>query len=410
MINNNSKNFAEAAKDFKNNNKFNIFTDITHCEYYNYHYKSDFIGYLLDPLEKHNLKDYFIKQIIDIIKDKYQINDTSYMDLQVKVGYHSSKSKYFTALDEIIASSISNNILFVFYIETEDIDPQYSIVVQKNYENVLVRLKTMKDFFKPNQLIPVLITDNESLCKKYDIFYTIMINDIINIMENIPEVYKNKYYKDFIKKFTMQSTYNHSREDILFKNYLKIYSRYSQEVDNIYDYGPTYYIKKILLSFFQNKNFIEKDTIMDCNIDGSPSFTFLPSGLDDEFIDLYYKKSYIIGFDIHVYTDEIEVYFTLNTIDDKLKLLKQKLVLLFNDKYNLDYQDNQNDNMYITIFKFDINAYNLIYINHKALAQGIDIVLEDLYDKIVSFKIFCWKYMVNKKCSSFLNYILLILD
>ena len=42
--------------------------------------------------------------------------------------------------------------------------------------------------------------------------------------------------------------------------------------------------------------------------------------------------------------------------------------------------------MYITIFKFDINAYNLIYINHKALAQGIDIVLEDLYDKIVSVK------------------------
>lgn len=389
MINNKSKNFAKAVKDLKNHRKFNIFTDLKPYEpdeHYNYHCKSDLIGYLLDPLEKHNLKDYFIKQIIDIIKAKYQINDTSYMDLQVDVGYHSSKSKYFIALDEIRASSMSNNILFVFYIETEDIDPQYSIVVQKNYENVLVRLKTMKDFFKTNQLIPVLITDNESITKKYDIFYTIMFNDIINIMENIPEVYKNKHYKDFIKKFTMQSTYNHSREDILFKNYLKIYSRYSQEVDNIYDYGPTYYIKKILLSLFQNKNFIEKDTIMDCNIDGSPSFTFLPSGLGDEFINLYYKKSYIIGFDIHVYTNEIEVYFTLNTIDDKLKLLKQKLVSLFNDKYKLNYQENQKENLYITIFKFDINAFSLIYIDHKMLAQGLDIILEDLYNKIVSVK------------------------
>lgn len=389
MINNKSKNFAKAVKDLKNHRKFNIFTDLKPYEpdeHYNYHCKSDLIGYLLDPLEKHNLKDYFIKQIIDIIKDKYKINAASYMDLQVKVGYNSSKSKYFTAIDEIRASSISNNILFVFYIEAEDIDPLHSLVVQKKYEAVLSRLNSLKNFFKPNQLIPVLITDNESLCKKYDIFYTIMINDIINIMENIPEVYKNKHYKDFIKKFTMQSTYNHSREDILFKNYLKIYSRYSQEVDNIYDYGPTYYIKKILLSLFQNKNFIEKDTIMDCNVDGSPSFTFLPSGLDDEFIDLYYKKSYIIGFDIHVYHSKIEVYFTLRADNDKLKLLKEKLVLLFNDKYNLDYQDNQNNNMYITIFKFDINAYNLIYINHKALAQGIDIVLEDLYDKIVSVK------------------------
>ena len=256
MINNKSKNFAKAVKDLKNHRKFNIFTDLKPYEpdeHYNYHCKSDLIGYLLDPLEKHDLKDYFIKQIIDIIKDKYKINAASYMDLQVKVGYNSSKSKYFTAIDEIRASSISDNILFVFYIEAEDIDPLHSLVVQKNYEAVLSRLNSLKNFFKPNQLIPVLITDNESLCKKYDIFYTIMINDIINIMENIPEVYKNKHYKDFIKKFTMQSTYNHSREDILFKNYLKIYSRYSQEVDNIYDYGPTYYIKKFFYLFFKIK-------------------------------------------------------------------------------------------------------------------------------------------------------------
>lgn len=389
MINNNSNNFAKAVKDLKNHRKFNIFTDLKPYEpdeHYNYHCKSDLIGYLLDPLEKHDLKDYFIKQIIDIIKDKYKINAASYMDLQVKVFYHSSKSKYFTAIDEIRASSMSNNILFVFYIEAEDIDPQYSIVVQKNYENVLVRLKTMKDFFKPNQLIPVLITDNESITKRYDIFYTIMFNDIINIMDNIPEIFKNKYYKGLVNKFAMQSKFNHSKKEILFKNYLKIYSRYSQEVDNIYNYGPTYYIKKILLSLFQNKNFIEKDTIMDCNIDDSPSFTFLPSGLSDKFINLYYKKSYIIGFDIHVYTNEIEVYFTLNSIDDKLKLLRQKLVSLFNDKYKLNYQDNQKENLYITIFKFDINANNLIYINHKALAQGLDIVFEDLYDKIVSVK------------------------
>lgn len=389
MINNKSKNFAKAVKDLKNHRKFNIFTDLKPYEpdeHYNYHYKSDFIAYLLDPLEKHNLKDYFIKQIIDIIKDKYKINAASYMDLQIKVFYHSSKSKYFTAIDEIIASSISNNILFVFYIEAEDIDPLHSLVVQKNYEAVLSRLNSLKNFFKPNQLIPVLITDNESITKRYDIFYTIMFNDIINIMENIPEIFKNKYYKGFVKKFTMQSTYNHSKEDILFKNYLKIYSRYSKEVYNIQNYGSTYNIKKILLSLFQNKNFIEKDTIMDCNVDGSPSFTFLPSGLDDEFIDLYYKKSYIIGFDIHVYTDEIEVYFTLNTIDDKLKLLKQKLVSLFNDKYKLNYQDNQKENLHITIFKFDINAFSLIYINHEMLAQGLDIVFEDLYDKIVSVK------------------------
>ena len=386
MINNKSKNFAKAVKDLKNHRKFNIFTDLKPYEHYNYHYKSDLIGYLLNPLEKHDLKDYFIKQIIDIIKDKYKINAASYMDLQVKVFYHSSKSKYFTAIDEIRASSMSNNILFVFYIEAEDIDPLHSLVVQKNYEAVLSRLNSLKNFFKPNQLIPVLITDNESITKRYDIFYTIMFNDIINIIENMPEKNKNKHYINFIKKYVRQSKFNHSIKDILFKKYLKISSRYSKEIYDIQQYGSTYYIKKILLSIFQSKNFIDKDTIMDCNVDESPSFTFLPSGLDDEFINLYYKKSYIICFDIHVYTNIIEVYFTLNSIDDKLKLLKQKLVSLFNDKYKLNYQDNQKEDLYITIFKFNINAFSLIYINHEMLAQGIDIAFEDLYDKIVSVK------------------------
>lgn len=387
MINNNSKKFAEAVKEYKNNNQFNIFIDFTHSKDNNYNY--DLIGYLLDPSEKHNLKDYFIKEIIDIIKDKYKLNNKSYLDLQVKEDYTAYNSEYFTAPVIIRAVSMNNNICFIFYIETEDIDPVYSIAVQKNYEKILKKISKLKDFFKSYQFIPVLITNNESITKRYNIFYTIMYDDIINIMEKLSATVKNRYYKLLIKKFIMQrktSTYNHSKEDILFKNYIKVYSRYSNELYNIQYYGSTYYIKKIILSLFQNKNFIEKDTIMDCNIDGSPSFTFLPSGLSDEFINLYYKKSYIIGFDIHVYHEKIEVYFTLNRKDDKLKLLKQKLVSLFNDKYKLNYQDNQKEDLYITIFKFDINAYNLIYINHKILAQGLDIVLEDLYDKILSVK------------------------
>lgn len=387
MINNKSKKFAEAVKEFKNNNQFNIFTDFTHSKDNNYNY--DLIGCLLDPSEKHNLKDYFIKEIIDIIKDKYKLNNKSYLDLQVKADYTVCNDEYFTAPVIIRAVSMNNNIYFIFYIETEDIDPIYSIAVQKNYEKILKNISNLKEFFKSYQFIPVLITNNESITKRYDIFYTIMYDDIINIMEKLSATVKNKYYKYLIKKLIMQrktSTYNHSKEDILFKNYIKVYSRYSNELYNIQHYGSTYYIKKIILSLFQNKNFIEKDTIMDCNIDGSPSFTFLPSGLGDKFINLYYKKSYIIGFDIHVYNEKIEVYFTLNGKDDKLKLLKQKLVSLFNDKYNLNYQDNQKEDLYITIFKFDINAYNLIYINHKILAQGLDMVLEDLYDKILSVK------------------------
>ena len=55
MINNNSKNFAEAAKDLKNHRKFNIFTDLKPYEpdeHYNYHYKSDFMVNSKNDCEK----------------------------------------------------------------------------------------------------------------------------------------------------------------------------------------------------------------------------------------------------------------------------------------------------------------------------------------------------------------------
>lgn len=53
------------------------------------------------------------------------------MDLHVTFDYTASNSKYFSIPIIIRAVSISNNIYFIFYIETEDIDPVYSIVVQK---------------------------------------------------------------------------------------------------------------------------------------------------------------------------------------------------------------------------------------------------------------------------------------
>lgn len=83
-----------------------------------------------------------------------------------------------------------------------------------------------------------------------------MYNDIINIMKHMAETINKILYQYLINKFIMQRkirSNNHSKEDILLKNYLNIYSRYSNEVYTIQYYGSTYYIKKIILSIFTIK-------------------------------------------------------------------------------------------------------------------------------------------------------------
>ena len=96
-------------KSLSNDNKLNIFS-LTYSERCEEHYQ--IIRHLLNPNEKHNLKDYFIKQIIEIIKDRYQLNGNNYMDLNV-MGYYQTNITQNDMPLQLTAVSITNKVFFI---------------------------------------------------------------------------------------------------------------------------------------------------------------------------------------------------------------------------------------------------------------------------------------------------------
>lgn len=374
-------------KSLSNDNKLNIFS-LTYSEICEEHYQ--IIKHLLNPDEKHNLKDYFIKQIIEIIKDRYQLNGNNYMDLNV-MGYYQTNLTQNDMPLWLTAVSITNKVFFIFIIETEDISFGRSIVFEENYEKIINQINYIKQLYDTYQVIPVLIIDNEHIGKKFDIFYTIKFEKIINIMKNmVKEKIKDTHYKFIIKEYIRDreksfETFNAKKDAIPWEKYLKIYSRYAEEINNIQYAASTYYRKKLLSYIFKNKSFIENAVIMDCEADAS-FFVFLPSGLNDELIEILYKDSNILYFNLDISNVGIEIYLSLRVKNNMLKQLREKLISLFNDKYNLLYEENEKEHMYLLIHRLDIDVNTLICLDENTLIQELDRTFNNLSDKIISIK------------------------
>lgn len=374
-------------KSLSNDNKLNIFS-LTYSEICEEHYQ--IIKHLLNPDEKHNLKDYFIKQIIEIIKDRYQLNGNNYMDLNV-MGYYRTNLTQNDMPLWLTAVSITNKVFFIFIIETEDISFGRSIVFEENYEKIINQINYIKQLYNTYQVIPVLIIDNEHIGKRFDIFYTIKFEKIINIMKNmVKEKIKDTHYKFIIKEYIRDreksfEIFNAKKDAIPWEKYLKIYSRYAKEINNMQYFCSTYYRKRLLSYIFKNKSFVENIIIMDCEADAF-SFAFLPSGLDDELIEILYKDSNILYFNLDISNVGIKIYLSLYIKNNMLKQLREKLISLFNDKYNLLYEENEREHMYLLIHRLDIDVNTLICLDENTLIGELDRTFNNLSDKIISIK------------------------
>lgn len=376
-------------KSLSNDNKFNIFSE-TYSERDEQHYAV--LRHLLNPNEKHNLKDYFIKQIINIIKDKYQINNENYMDLDV-MGYYNIPNDTKPNIMQLLLTALShaNKVFFIFLVETQSVYVKYTIYDIENYNKIMKQVDSIKQLYSTYQVIPILISDYENINKRYETLYNIKFDKIINIMKKmVKEKIKDAHYKFIIQEYIKSRekefiSFNVTKDAVPWEKYLKIYSRYAEEINNIQYAASTYYRKKLLSYIFKNKSFIENALIMDFKADAS-SFVFLPSGLNDELIEILYKKSQILCFDFHVYVNCIEISLSLNTKDDKSKLLKEKLISLLNDKYNLLCEDNKREEIYILIDMLDMNINTFIWLDKNTLMKELDRVLNNLSDKIISVK------------------------
>ena len=291
----------------------------------------------------------------------------------------------------LTAVSITNKVFFIFIIETEDISFGRSIVFEENYEKIINQINYIKQLYNTYQVIPVLIIDNEHIGKRFDIFYTIKFDKIINIMKNmVKEKIKDEHYKFIIKEYIRDreksfETFNAKKDAIPWEKYLKIYSRYAKEINNIQYAASTYYRKKLLSYIFKNKSFIENVVVMDCEADAS-FFVFLPSGLNDELIEILYKDSNILYFNLDISNVGIEISLSLYIKNNMLKQLRENLISLFNDKYNLLYEENEREHMYLLIHRLDIDVNTLICLDENTLIGELDRTFNNLSDKIISIK------------------------
>lgn len=299
-------------KSLSNDNKLNIFS-LTYSERCEEHY--NFIKHLLNPYEKHNLKDYFIKQIIEIIKDRCEINGNNYMDLNV-MGYYQTNITQNDMPLWLTAVSITNKVFFIFIIETETIYYEHTIYDIENYNKIMKQVDFIKQLYNTYQVIPILISDYENINKRYEVLYHIKFDKIINIMKKtVKEKIKDAHYKFIINEYIREreqefAVFNCKKDSIPWEKYLKIYSRYAKEINNMQYFCFTYYRKRLLSYILKNKSFVENIIIMDCEADAS-FFVFLPSGLSDELIEILYKDSNILYFNFDISNVGIEIYLSL---------------------------------------------------------------------------------------------------
>lgn len=266
-------------ESISNDDKFNIFS-LTCSEKNEEHY--NFIKHLLNPYEKHNLEDYFIKQIIEIIKDRCEINGNNYMDLNI-MGYYQTNITQNDMPLWLTAVSITNKVFFIFIIETETIYYEHTIYDIENYNKIMKQVDFIKQLYNTYQVIPILISDYENINKRYEVLYHIKFDKIINIMKKtVKEKIKDEHYKFIINEYIRErekefAVFNCNKDAIPWEKYLKIYSRYAKEINNMQYAASTYYRKKLLSYIFKNKSFIENAVVMDCEADAS-SFVFYHLG------------------------------------------------------------------------------------------------------------------------------------
>lgn len=103
-------------------------------------------------------------------------------------------------------------------------------------------------------------------------------------------------------------------------------------------------------------------------------------------IEILYKDSNILYFNLDISNVGIEIYLSLYIKNNMLKQLREKLISLFNDKYNLLYEENEREHMHLLIHRLDIDVNTLICLDENILIGELDRTFNNLSDKIISIK------------------------
>ena len=230
-IKNLQQTIAELRK--KENEKFNIFKILKLDKYEIRH--SNFLAWLLNPKESHNLGDTFFKQFFQVALKK-NVEDIDTSDIRIVTEYPANVEKTSRRIDILLYSATNND--FVCVIENKYGSEEHTGQCQA-YKSFIEKYSQFRNYSRKIYIFLDLDTPtDEQLYKELEGYKPITYRDIFNILSEIQQNLRQcNYASETIKQYTEIIKENYTMIDKeIKKQYRTIYDTYKEVFDIFEEY------------------------------------------------------------------------------------------------------------------------------------------------------------------------------
>ena len=230
-IKNLQQTIAELRK--KENEKFNIFKILKLDKYEIRH--SNFLAWLLNPKESHNLGDTFFKQFFQVALKK-NVEDIDTSDIRIVTEYPANVEKTSRRIDILLYSATNND--FVCVIENKYGSEEHTGQCQA-YKSFIEKYSQFRNYSRKIYIFLDLDTPtDEQLYKELEGYKPITYRDIFNILSEIQQNLRQcNYASETIKQYTEIIKENYTMIDKeIKKQYRIIYDTYKEVFDIFEEY------------------------------------------------------------------------------------------------------------------------------------------------------------------------------
>ena len=287
----------------KENEKFNIFKILKLDKYEIRH--SNFLAWLLDPKESHNLGDTFFKQFFQVALKK-NVEDIDTSDIRVVTEYPANVENTSRRIDILLYSATNSN--FVCVIENKYGSEEHTGQCQA-YKSFIEKYSQFRNYSKKIYIFLDLDTPkDEQLCKELEGYQPITYRDIFNILSEIQQNLKQcNYASETIKQYTEIIKENYTMIDKeIKKQYRLIYDTYKDVFDIFEEYKKEFLddiftimqniiaCKKMRLKPFEKLNLIQyKDrNKINCGVRFVPEEVVIPESNHIPYIFPFFFLEY----------------------------------------------------------------------------------------------------------------------
>lgn len=233
------------------NEKFNIFKILKLDKYEIRH--SNFLAWLLNPKESHNLGDTFFKQFFQVALKK-NVEDIDTSDIRIVTEYPANVENTSRRID-ILLYSVTNSD-FVCVIENKYGSEEHTGQCQA-YKTFIEKYSQFRNYSRKIYIFLDLdIPTDEQLYKELEGYKPITYRDIFNILSEIQQNLRQySYASETIKQYT----------EIIKENYTMIDKEIKKQYRIIYDtYKEVFDIFEVYQKEFLNDIFEIMKNVIDC--------------------------------------------------------------------------------------------------------------------------------------------------